>query len=170
MIDLKQYEVWFVTGSQDLYGEATLRKVAEGEARVEAAKRRTEEVLSHFTAEDNLAQWKRRIAEGIEASRRGRTALIVLKAKHRLDFYQDGRCIRSFPVELGSRPILPKVREGDRVSLLDLRNLFPGREVEARLRHDDGSSETLRLRHTLNGEQIAWFREGGALNGLRKRP
>jgi aconitate hydratase len=63
-----------------------------------------------------------------------------------------------------------KVRDGDRVSLLDLRNLFPGREVEARLRHDDGSSETLRLRHTLNSEQIAWFREGGALNGLRKRP
>ncbi|HEY8782928.1 MAG TPA: L-arabinose isomerase [Mucilaginibacter sp.] len=29
MIDLKQYEIWFVTGSQDLYGEETLRKVAE---------------------------------------------------------------------------------------------------------------------------------------------
>ncbi len=29
MIDLKKLEVWFVTGSQDLYGEATLKKVAE---------------------------------------------------------------------------------------------------------------------------------------------
>lgn len=29
MIDLKQYEVWFVTGSQDLYGAETLEKVAE---------------------------------------------------------------------------------------------------------------------------------------------
>jgi L-arabinose isomerase len=29
MIDLKEYEIWFVTGSQDLYGEETLRKVAE---------------------------------------------------------------------------------------------------------------------------------------------
>jgi L-arabinose isomerase len=29
MIDLKKYEVWFVTGSQDLYGEDTLRQVAE---------------------------------------------------------------------------------------------------------------------------------------------
>ena len=29
MIDLKQYEVWFVTGSQHLYGEETLKKVAE---------------------------------------------------------------------------------------------------------------------------------------------
>ena len=29
MIELKNYEVWFVTGSQELYGEATLKKVAE---------------------------------------------------------------------------------------------------------------------------------------------
>ena len=29
MIDFKEFEVWFVTGSQHLYGEATLRKVAE---------------------------------------------------------------------------------------------------------------------------------------------
>ncbi len=29
MIDLKQFEVWFVTGSQHLYGDETLRKVAE---------------------------------------------------------------------------------------------------------------------------------------------
>jgi L-arabinose isomerase len=29
MIDLKRYEVWFVTGSQHLYGEETLRQVAE---------------------------------------------------------------------------------------------------------------------------------------------
>ena len=29
MIDLKTYEVWFVTGSQHLYGPQTLEKVAE---------------------------------------------------------------------------------------------------------------------------------------------
>ena len=29
MISLKQFEVWFVTGSQHLYGEETLRQVAE---------------------------------------------------------------------------------------------------------------------------------------------
>ena len=28
MIDLKKFEVWFVTGSQDLYGEETLKQVA----------------------------------------------------------------------------------------------------------------------------------------------
>ncbi|HET7144056.1 MAG TPA: L-arabinose isomerase, partial [Anaerolineales bacterium] len=29
MIDLKQYQVWFVTGSQHLYGPKTLETVAE---------------------------------------------------------------------------------------------------------------------------------------------
>jgi len=29
MIDYKEFEVWFVTGSQDLYGEETLKKVAQ---------------------------------------------------------------------------------------------------------------------------------------------
>jgi len=29
MIDLKEFEVWFITGSQNLYGEDTLRQVAE---------------------------------------------------------------------------------------------------------------------------------------------
>ena len=29
MIDLKKFEVWFVTGSQHLYGEETLKQVAE---------------------------------------------------------------------------------------------------------------------------------------------
>jgi L-arabinose isomerase len=29
MLDLKEFEVWFITGSQDLYGEETLKQVAE---------------------------------------------------------------------------------------------------------------------------------------------
>ncbi|MBP7865736.1 MAG: L,D-transpeptidase [Acidobacteria bacterium] len=93
-----------------------LRKAAEGEDRVASANRRTGEVRSHFTSADNLAAWKRRVAAGIAASRGGRTSLVVLKAKHRLDVYQDGRKLRSFPVELGGRPILPKLREGDRAT------------------------------------------------------
>lgn len=36
MIDLKQFEVWFVTGSQHLYGEETLKKVAENSGQIAA--------------------------------------------------------------------------------------------------------------------------------------
>lgn len=37
MIDLKEFEVWFVTGSQDLYGAETLRQVAEHSQQVAKA-------------------------------------------------------------------------------------------------------------------------------------
>ena len=37
MMDLKQYEVWFVTGSQHLYGPQTLEKVAEHSREIAAA-------------------------------------------------------------------------------------------------------------------------------------
>jgi len=62
-----------------------------------------------------------------------------------------------------------KVLEGDRISLLKLADLAPGREMQAELRHEDGKTEEIRLAHTFNEEQISWFRAGGALNHLRKR-
>ena len=37
MIDLKAFEVWFITGSQDLYGEETLKQVAEHSQQIAAA-------------------------------------------------------------------------------------------------------------------------------------
>jgi aconitate hydratase len=57
-----------------------------------------------------------------------------------------------------------RVRETDRISVLGLAKLAPGAELEAVLHHDDGSDERIRLRHTLNAEQVGWFRAGSALN------
>lgn len=62
-----------------------------------------------------------------------------------------------------------QVQAKDRISLEGLAGLAPGREVEAVLHHEDGTAVRLRLRHTLNAEQIAWFRAGSALNLLRQR-
>jgi L-arabinose isomerase len=36
MVNLKQLEIWFVTGSQHLYGDETLRQVAEHSQRIAA--------------------------------------------------------------------------------------------------------------------------------------
>ncbi|MGC8762163.1 MAG: aconitate hydratase [Acidobacteriota bacterium] len=61
-----------------------------------------------------------------------------------------------------------KVEETDRVSILGLAQLAPGRPVEAVLHHADGTAERILLKHTLNEEQIGWFRAGSALNTLGK--
>jgi aconitate hydratase len=39
--------------------------------------------------------------------------------------------------------------------------------VTAVFHHVDGSESTVSLRHSLNGEQIDWFKAGSALNFLR---
>jgi aconitate hydratase len=62
-----------------------------------------------------------------------------------------------------------EVREGDRISLYGLAKLEPGQPVRAKIHHDDGSGREFEARHTLNREQIEWFKAGSALNLLAKR-
>ncbi|HEX7880099.1 MAG TPA: aconitase family protein, partial [Candidatus Eisenbacteria bacterium] len=62
-----------------------------------------------------------------------------------------------------------KVREDDRLSLTGLGALAPGKPVSAILHHADGATDTLTLHHTLNAEQIDWFKAGSALNLLRQK-
>jgi aconitate hydratase len=61
-----------------------------------------------------------------------------------------------------------KVRETDRVSILDLADLAPGSTVRAAFHHEDGSEDVASTRHTMNEDQIAWFKAGSALNLLRQ--
>jgi len=61
------------------------------------------------------------------------------------------------------------VREDDRITLSNLSDLAPGVRVSAILRHADGTIDSIALGHSLNNEQIAWFRAGSALNLLRRQ-
>ena len=60
-----------------------------------------------------------------------------------------------------------KVQETDRLSILGLADLAPDRNVEVIAHHEDGSEDRFETAHTLNEDQIAWFRAGSALNLLR---
>ncbi|HVY61265.1 MAG TPA: aconitate hydratase, partial [Planctomycetota bacterium] len=60
-----------------------------------------------------------------------------------------------------------KVQEQDKVSILGLSGLAPGHPLRCKLMHIDGTSDEFLLKHTLNNEQIAWFKAGSALNKLR---
>jgi aconitate hydratase len=61
-----------------------------------------------------------------------------------------------------------KVREDDRVSLLGLKDLAPGRPVKGILHHTDGTTDELRLNHSFGPAQIEWFKVGSALNLFHK--
>jgi aconitate hydratase len=56
----------------------------------------------------------------------------------------------------------------DRISLVGLKDLGPGKPVRCVVMHADGTEETINLRHTLNAGQIAWFKAGSAMNHIKK--
>jgi aconitate hydratase len=60
-----------------------------------------------------------------------------------------------------------KVQERDRVTVKDLASLAPVSRVQVIFHHEDGSEDAVETNHTLNEEQIEWFRAGSALNLLR---
>ena len=62
-----------------------------------------------------------------------------------------------------------KVQELDRISVVGLAGLAPDQPLTAVLNHEDGSQESVQVEHTLNPDQIDWFKAGSALNLLRKQ-
>ncbi len=62
-----------------------------------------------------------------------------------------------------------KIRSDDRISIVGLAELAPGKPVKAIIHHADGSEDTIWLNHSLNEEQIEWFKAGSALNVLRRQ-
>jgi aconitate hydratase A / 2-methylisocitrate dehydratase len=57
-----------------------------------------------------------------------------------------------------------RIRADDRLSLVGLEEMAPGQPVECRIKHADGTTETLLLNHTFSASQLEWFRKGSALN------
>ncbi|MDR3628875.1 MAG: aconitate hydratase [Desulfocapsaceae bacterium] len=59
------------------------------------------------------------------------------------------------------------VRDGDRIDLLGVSELAPGSSIRAVFIHLDGTRTEAVLQHSLNAEQIEWFKAGSALNALQ---
>ena len=57
-----------------------------------------------------------------------------------------------------------RIREKDRLSVIGLKEFAPGRPLQVRVLHEDGTEEPFAVQHTYNEQQIAWFRAGSALN------
>jgi aconitate hydratase len=62
-----------------------------------------------------------------------------------------------------------KVKEGDKISLIGLTAFAPGSAVKMVLKHADGTEDSVQLKHSFNAEQILWFKNGSALNYMRKK-
>ena len=61
-----------------------------------------------------------------------------------------------------------RILEDDRISLVGLADMAPGKPVECIVTHADGTKETLKLDHSFAESQLEWFRLGSALNQFHK--
>jgi aconitate hydratase len=61
------------------------------------------------------------------------------------------------------------IRETDVVDVIGLKELAPGQPVEIRLHHQDGTTDSFLANHTLNENQIGWYRAGSALNLIKQQ-
>jgi aconitate hydratase len=56
------------------------------------------------------------------------------------------------------------IEEEDRVSIIGLEELTPGKQVKMIVKHKDETEHEVILNHTMNKAQIEWFKAGSALN------
>lgn len=59
-----------------------------------------------------------------------------------------------------------KIQPDDKLSLLGLNDLAPGKPVKCVVKHSSGSQDEFLLNHTMNESQLEWFRAGSALNRM----
>jgi aconitate hydratase len=62
-----------------------------------------------------------------------------------------------------------KVQEEDRISIVGLAQMAPGKALTVQLKHRDGKVDAIQVKHSFSQDQIEWFRHGSALNLLRKQ-
>ena len=62
-----------------------------------------------------------------------------------------------------------KILEDDKISLTNLDELEPQKQVKCIISHNDGTKEEISLNHSYNKSQIEWFKSGSALNVLRNK-
>ncbi len=60
-----------------------------------------------------------------------------------------------------------KVRQDDKIDLLGLDEMAPGKNMTIVLHHADGSQDSFEVKHTYNQIQIDWVKAGSALNKIR---
>ncbi len=62
-----------------------------------------------------------------------------------------------------------KIQEDDNIDVIGLTTFAPNTPLTLVLNHKDGTIDNITVNHTYNQQQIEWFKEGAALNIIRKQ-
>ena len=116
--------------------------------------------------DENYGEGSSREHAAMEPRYLGGLAVIVKSFAriHETNLKKQGMLALTFQNPLDS----DKIKEDDRLSILGLQSFAVGQPLNLLIHHTNGSEETIKLHHTYNGNQIAWFKAGSALNDLNK--
>ncbi|MFN8017832.1 MAG: aconitate hydratase [Acidimicrobiales bacterium] len=73
------------------------------------------------------------------------------------------------PLTFADPSTYDQIEQDDKLSFLGLADLAPGKPVYCEIVKPDGTKVPFEANHTMNDEQLAWFRAGGALNIIRQK-
>jgi aconitate hydratase len=115
--------------------------------------------------DENFGEGSSREHAAMEPRLRGCVAIIVRSFAriHETNLKKQG----ILPLTFQNPADYDKVLKGDRVTLEGVVALAPGSIVTGELKHEDGSVDLIPLVHTMNSDQIEWFKAGSALNKIR---
>jgi len=74
------------------------------------------------------------------------------------------------PLTFANSADYDRISGDDRISIVGLRDLAPGKPLKLKVTSKDGKSFEVQTNHTLNEGQIAWWKAGSALNLMGKQP
>ncbi len=60
------------------------------------------------------------------------------------------------------------IQEDDTFNFLDISEFAPDKQLTIEVVHADGSKDVIKVNHTYNAAQIGWYREGSALNVIKR--
>ena len=60
------------------------------------------------------------------------------------------------------------IQENDLFNFVDLESFSPGKQITIEIVHSDGTKDLIKADHTYNTQQIEWYKEGSALNLIKK--
>jgi len=117
--------------------------------------------------DENWGEGSSREHAAMEPRYRGCVAIIVRSFAriHEANLKKQG----VLPLTFADPSTYEAVGQDDRISIVGLADLAPGRPVTCVLHRSDGTTLEFQANHTMSDEHVEWFRAGSALNIIRSR-
>jgi len=133
------------------------------------------EVARHYKAEgigwvvvgdENYGEGSSREHAAMEPRHLGGRAIIVKSFAriHETNLKKQGM----LPLTFNNPSDYDKIQENDKLDIIGLKELAPGKQLKLIIKHDNGAQDEAILNHTMNETQIEWFKAGSALNLIAK--